>query len=72
MGQLNACMGVQKTGFHIKYILNKAEKMDNYYLNKRRLGTTLLPWQQKICDNQMYVMLNNQYVKFQSHRTSVR
>ena len=33
--------------------------MDNDYLNKRRLGTTLLPWQQKFCDNQMYFMLDH-------------
>ena len=35
----------------------QAEKMDNEYLNKRRLGTTLLPWKQKFCGNQMYFML---------------
>ena len=28
--------------------------MDNYYLNKRSMGTMLLPWQQKFCDGQMY------------------
>ena len=31
--------------------------MDHDYLSKRRLGTTLLPWQQKFCDNPMYFML---------------
>ena len=46
--------------------------MDNYYLNKRRVGTTLLPWQQKFCDNQMHFILNHQYVKFQSNLTCIR
>ena len=32
--------------------------MDNEYSSKRRLGTTLLPWQQKFCDNKMYFMLD--------------
>ena len=46
--------------------------MVNYYLNKRRLGTTLLPWQQKFCDNQIYFMLDHQYVKYQSNLTGIR
>ena len=41
--------------------------MDSHYLNKRRLGTTLLPWQQKFCDNQMYFMSEHQYAKVQSN-----
>ena len=43
--------------------------MGNCYLNKRRLGTTLLPSQQKFCDNQMYFMLDHQYAEFQSNLT---
>ena len=46
--------------------------MDNYYLNKRRLGTTLLPWQQKFCDNQMYFILDHQCAEFQSNLTCIR
>ena len=48
--------------------------MDNEYLNKRRLGTKLLPWQQKLCDIQMYFMLDHryQYPKFQSNLTCIR
>ena len=46
--------------------------MENYYSNERRLGTILLPWQQKFCDNQMYFMLDHQYVKFQSNLTCIR
>ena len=43
--------------------------MDNEYFNKRILGTTLLPWQQKFCDNQMYFMLDYPYAKFESNLT---
>ena len=46
--------------------------MDNYYLNKRRVGTTLLLWQSKLCDNQMYFMFDHQYAKFQSNLTYIR
>ena len=52
--------------------INKAEKMDNQYLNKRRLGTTLLPWQQKFCDDQMYFTLDHPCAKFQSNLTYIR
>ena len=39
--------------------------MDNEYLNKMRLGTTLPPWQQQFCDDQMYFMLDHPYAEFQ-------
>ena len=45
--------------------------MDNYYLNKRVLGNDLLPWQKTFWDNQMYFMLDDQYVEFQSNLTCI-
>ena len=45
--------------------------MDNKYFNKRRLGTTLLPWQQKFCDNQMYFMVDHPHAQFQSNLTCI-
>ena len=33
---------------------------------------TLLPWQQKVCDYQMYFMLDHPYAKFQSNLTCIR
>ena len=43
------------------------------YLNKRRLGMTLLPWQQNICDSHMCFILDHPYMyaKFHSNLTCI-
>ena len=43
--------------------------MDSGYLNRKRMGTTLLPWQQNFFDNQMYFILDHPYAKLQSNLT---
>ena len=63
----------QKLVFMLIYTKHGWENVQWIFnLNKRRLGTTLLPWQQKFCDNKMYFTLDHPYAKFQPNLTCIR